>query len=208
MNITTPWHIRLSQRRALVAVATMAFVALTVGVSRAEAQVIPPQVPANLEVEHGNTPFLVGHALGTQNYICLLAPKGFAWTFFGPQATLFGDDSLQLTTHFLSANPDENGTPRATWQHSEDTSAVWARAVASSTDPAYVVPGAIPWLKLQVVGVEQGPTGGMALFGTTFVQRVNTTGGTTPAADGCRHADDIGKKALVPYTADYVFYRN
>jgi hypothetical protein len=208
MNTITPRDIRLSQRRALVAGATMAFVALTVGVSRAEAQVIPPQVPANLEVERGNTPFLVGHAVGTQNYMCVLAPKGFAWTFFGPQATLFGDDGQQLTTHFLSANPDENGTLRATWQHSEDSSAVWAKAVASSTDPAYVVPGAIPWLKLQVVGVEQGPTGGMTLFGTTFVQRVHTAGGITPAADGCRHAGDIGKKALVPYTADYVFYRN
>jgi hypothetical protein len=149
-------------------------------------------------VEHGNTPFLVGHAVGTQNYICLLAPKGFAWTFFGPQATLFGDDGQQLTTHFLSANPDENGTLRATWQHSEDTSAIWAKAVASSTDPAYVAPGAIPWLKLQVVGVEQGPTGGMALFGTTFVQRVHTTGGIAPAAHGCANASDIGKKALVP----------
>jgi len=208
MNITTQRDIRLLQRRAVTAAATVAFVSLTLAVSRAEAQVIPPTVPANLEVEHGNTPFLVGHALGTQNYICLLAPKGFAWTFFGPQATLFGDDGQQLTTHFLSANPDENGTLRATWQHSGDTSAVWAKAVATSTDPAYVVPGAIPWLKLQVVGVEQGPTGGMALFGTTFVQRVNTTGGIAPAAGGCAHAGDIGKKALVPYTADYVFYEN
>jgi len=208
MNITTQRDIRLLQRRAVTAAATVAFVSLTLAVSRAEAQVIPPTVPANLEVEHGNTAFLIGHALGTQNYICLLAPKGFAWTFFGPQATLFGDDGQQLTTHFLSANPDENGTLRATWQHSEDTSAVWAKAVANSTDPAYVVPGAIPWLKLQAVGVEQGPTGGMALFGTTFVQRVNTTGGIAPAADGCRHAGDIGKKALVPYTADYVFYEN
>ena len=208
MNITTQRDIRLSQRRAVTAAATVALVSLTLAVSRAEAQVNPPTVPANLEVEHGNTPFLVGHALGTQNYICLLAPKGFAWTFFGPQATLFGDDGQQLTTHFLSANPDENGTLRATWQHSGDTSAVWAKAVATSTDPAYVVPGAIPWLKLQVVGVEQGPTGGMALFGTTFVQRVNTTGGIAPAAGGCAHAGDIGKKALVPYTADYVFYKN
>jgi len=208
MKITTQRDIRLSQRRAFTAAATIAFAALTFTVSRAEAQVIPPTVPANLEVEHGNTPFLLGHAVGTQNYICMLAPKGFAWTFFGPQATLFDDDRQQLTTHFLSANPDENGTLRATWQHSEDTSAVWAKAVATSTDPAYVEPGAIPWLKLQVVGVEQGPTGGMTLFGTTFVQRVNTTGGIAPAADGCAHAGHIGKKALVPYTADYVFYRN
>lgn len=208
MSITIPPHIRLSQRSARIAAASVAIVALTVGVSRAEAQVILPPVPANLEVGYGNTPFLVGHAIGTQNYICLLAPGGFTWTFFGPQATLFGDDHQQLITHFLSANPDENGTLRATWQDSQDTSAVWAQAVANSTDRAYVVPGAIPWLLLRVVGAEQGPTGGTALFGTTFVQRVNTSGGIAPAADGCKQAMDIGKKALVPYTADYVLYRN
>ena len=114
MNITTPTKIRLLHRRAVIAAASMAIVAMTIA-ARAEAQVTPPPVPANLEVEKGNTPFLVGHAVGTQNYICLLAPKGFAWTFFGPQATLFGDDGQQITTHFLSANPDENGTLRPTW---------------------------------------------------------------------------------------------
>src|SRR4030095_12322712 len=164
----------------------------------AEAQVIPPLVPANLEVESGNTPFLVGHAIGTQNYVCLLRAGGFAWTFFGPQATLFDDDGQQLTTHFLSANPDENGTLRATWP----------LAMSSSTDPAYVLPGAIPWLLLRVVGAEAGPTGGVTLSATTFVQRVNTSGGIAPAADGCARAADIGRRALVPYTADYVFYRN
>jgi hypothetical protein len=39
------------------------------------------------------------------------------------------------------------------------------------------------------------------------VQRVNTQGGIAPATAGCSQAADIGKKALVPYTADYVFYR-
>jgi hypothetical protein len=205
MNITTPPDTRSSQRFAFIATASVV-VALTAGVSRAEAQVIPPLVPANLEVPSGNTPFLVGHAVGTQNYVCLLRAGGFAWTFFGPQATLFDDNGRQLTTHFLSANPDENGTLRATWQHSQDTSAIWALAIANSTDPAYVLPSAIPWLLLRVVGTEAGPTGGAILSASTFVQRVNTSGGIAPA-DGCARAADIGKRALVPYTADYVFYR-
>lgn len=89
--------------------------------------VVPPVPPANLVVPPGNKVFLMGFASGTQNYICLpsaTASSGFAWTFFGPQATLFDDDMKQIITHFLSPNPDENGTPRATWQHSRDTSAV------------------------------------------------------------------------------------
>lgn len=192
---------------ALVA-ATMAMVALTVVTPRAETQVRPPHVPANIEVPDGNRPFLVGHAYGTQGYVCLLTVGGFAWTFFAPQATLFSDGRQQLIAHFLSPNPDENGTLRATWQHSRDTSAVWAVAVADSVDPAFVMPGAIPWLLLQSVGVEAGPTGGTALTATTFVQRVNTNGGTAPAAKSCARVADIGRKALVPYTADYVFYRN
>jgi hypothetical protein len=208
MTITTASKTRSSRRTALIAGATVAMMALTIALPRAEAQVIPPLVPANLEVPFGNTPFLVGHAYGTQNYMCLLMAGGFAWTFFGPQATLFSDDGQQLITHFLSANPDEYGTPRATWQESQDTSAVWAVAIANSTDPAYVMPGAIPWLLLRVVGSEEGPTGGTSLSTTTFVQRVNTRGGAAPAASGCARAADIGRKALVPYTADYVFYRN
>ena len=119
----------------------------------------PPSVPANLEVPAGNKVYLKGYAVGTQNYICL--PTG--WTFIGPQATLFlrfqsygSEIRQQITTHFLSPNPDEGGTPRATWQSSLDTSAVWARAIETSSDPAYVAPGAIPWLKLTVVGSERG----------------------------------------------------
>lgn len=41
---------------------------------------------------------------------------------------------------------------------------------------------------------------------TTFIQRLNTTGGTAPAS-GCSVVPaDVGKQALVPYTADYYFF--
>ena len=174
-----------------------------------------PPVPPNLEVPAGNALFLQGHAQGTQNYICLPSGGGFAWTFFSPQATLFfnitwisGDLPQQIITHFLSPNPVEKGTPRATWQSSFDTSAVWARVRTngSSTDPAFVAPGAIPWLLLEAVGTQRGPTGGDILAHTTFVQRLNTAGGVIPAT-GCSEAQNVGATALVPYTADYFFYK-
>ncbi len=165
----------------------------------------PPRVPSDIQVPAGNTAFLKGHAIGTQDYICLPSSSGFAWTFFGPQATLFNADNKQVITHFLSPNPLENGTPRATWQHSRDTSSVWATVSASSSDPAFVAPGAIPWLLLQVVGAKDGPTGGHKLTTTTFIQRLNTSGGIAPTA--CTQSADVGKKALVPYTADYFFYK-
>jgi Protein of unknown function (DUF3455) len=169
--------------------------------------ITPPVVPDNLEVPAPNQPFLVGHGVGTQNYVCLPSPSigRVAWTLFTPQATLFNDQHEQLITHFFSPNPAEGGVIRVTWEHSEDTSEVWGRVIASSTDPAFVQGGAIPWLLVQVVGARTGPTGGNTLVGTTFIQRVNTSGGVAPAT-GCRLPTDIGNEHFVPYTADYIFY--
>ena len=80
------------------------------------------------------------------------------------------------------------------------------RGDPSSSDPAFVAPGAIPWLLLQVVGAQDGPTGGDKLSETTFIQRLNTSGGIAPST-GCAMATDVGKRAFVPYTADYFFYK-
>jgi Protein of unknown function (DUF3455) len=66
--------------------------------------------------------------------------------------------------------------PRATWQHSRDTSTVWAMALLSSSDPDFVESEAIPWLLLQVMGDQPEPTGGDSLTRTMFIQRVNTSG--------------------------------
>lgn len=168
-----------------------------------------PPVPSNLAVPPGHSVFFHGHAVGSQNYVCLPEGTGAAWKFLGPQATLFqtvrGDD-YQVATHFLSENPDETGTLRPTWQHSFDTSRVWGRVLASSTDPAFVEAGAIAWLLVEVVGDEPGPAGGSLLSGTSFIHRVNTSGGVAPAT-GCSEPEDIGALALVPYVTDYFFYR-
>lgn len=164
-----------------------------------------PAVPANIEVPAGHTLFLQASASGTQNYVCLPTASGFGWAFFGPQATLF-QFNRQVTTHFLSPNPDEAGLPRATWQDSQDTSRVWASAVASSSDPKFVKSGAIPWLLLEVVGADRGPGGGTRLTDITYIQRLRTSGGIAPT-NGCDDPADVGAKALVPYKTDYLFYR-
>jgi hypothetical protein len=196
----------MKNRRTLFTSVTISIVALTIAAQATGPVIVSSAVPSNLEVPEGNTAFLTAHARGTQNYVCLLKSGGFAWTFYGPQATLFDDSGNQLITHFLSANAAENGTPRPTWQDSSDTSLAWAAAIQASTDSNFVAPGAIPWLLLQVVGTEYGTTLGDKLTSTTYIQRVNTLGGVAPA-DGCSLAADVGRKALVPYTADYVFYR-
>jgi len=197
----------MKYRKPLTLSVVIAGVTLGIAAVQAAAPVIvPPLVPSNLVVPAGSTVYLVGHARGTQNYICLPKGANFAWTLFGPQATLFDDNGNQQITHFLSANPGENGTPRATWQHSGDSSVAWAAAIQSSTDANFVAPGAIPWLLLQVAGAQYGPALGHKLTYTTYIQRVNTAGGVPPG-DGCIIATDVGKKALVPYAADYFFFR-
>src|SRR5262245_13984919 len=184
--------------------------------------ITPPPVPIDVQVPAGNVSFLVGHATGTQNYICLPCdptkpncPSGVAYTLFTPQATLFNEDNEQIITHFFSPNPfefspnpNEGGIIRATWQHSQDTSTVWGKVIGSSTDSRFVTPGAIPWLLVQVkdVGAQVGPTGGDKLTKTTFIQRLNTVGGAAPSTR-CSGPAEIGNKAFVPYKSDYFFYK-
>lgn len=172
--------------------------------------IAPPLVPDRIQVLAPNEVFLIGHATGSQNYVCVPSGTGVDWSLFTPEATLFNDSIQQVTTHFFSPNPnpDDRGAIRATWESSKDSSAVWAAATGVATfttDPAFVRPDAVAWLRLAAVGVEAGPTGGDRLSRTTFIQRVNTVGGLAPAT-GCTQATDLGKRAFIPYTADYVFW--
>jgi hypothetical protein len=66
--------------------------------------------------------------------------------------------------------------------------------------------GAIPWLRLDAVRKELGPTGGSILAETTFIHRLNTSGGLKPTT-GCSQVSQIGTLKFVPYVADYYFYR-
>ena len=187
-----------SRRMLFLACAIALMLALTVSQPARADRIPPPDVPSMIQVPAGNQLFRVAHAIGTQNYVCL--STGWASPAYGPQATLFDEENEQVLTHFLSSNPDEANTPRATWQDSRDSSTVWANAIqGASYTPD---PTAIPWLLLEVVGKANGPTGGDRLTRTTYIQRLNTTGGLKPTGTCVE-----GAKALVPYTADYYFYK-
>lgn len=190
-------------RSSLFIAATLAIAA---PLAATATNVDPPQVPETIAVPAGSEAFLIGHAVGTQNYICLPDGAGAKWVLFGPQATVLDDHGNQIMTHYLSPNPAESSTPRATWQHSDRTSAVWAMKVSESDDASYVEPGAIKWFLLQVKGAEEGSHPHDRLAKTTVIQRVNTSGGVAPANE-CALTGDVGKTKFVPYTADYVFYQ-
>jgi hypothetical protein len=204
---------QITRRILLSACATALAVACMVALPQpAHADdVTPPPVPADIEVPPGNTAFFVGHGVGTQNYICLPSSSGFAFRLFTPQATLFNDDHEQLTTHYFSPNlspipPEKLNTIRVTWQHSQDTSTVWGKVIQSSSDRRCAAKDAIACLLVEVVGAQDGPSGGNTLSDTTFIQRLNTQGGVAPSQD-CASSADVGKQAFVPYKADYFFYK-
>ena len=168
----------------------------------------PPEVPAGIEPPAGSSLVLVGHAVGTQNFICAPAatPTSVDWVFIGPQATLFNRGDQQTLTHFVSRNPFRDDALQATWQHSRDTSTVWAARIAGSSDPSYVAPDAIEWLLLEMTGAQVGPTAGRTLATIRYIQRVHTVGGVKPPADECTVAT-INTRRFVPYEADYYFYQ-
>ena len=198
-------EIRNTRRRLVAPSAIVASLLVTLAVTQpalAHKPIAVPNVPPNIAVLPPNRPFLVGHAFGTQNYVCLPSGNEFKFKLFTPQATLFDDDGKQIATHFFSPDPDDPlGTIRATWQHSRDTSSVWGKVAPG--DNATDDPAAIDWLRVTATANEGGPSSVLAR--TTFIQRVNTAGGLAPST-GCSSAADVGKTAFVPYSADYIFY--
>jgi hypothetical protein len=180
----------------------------------------PITVPPNPFNTEGNTAFLVGHAEGTQGYVCLPKDGGASWTVNNarPEATLFTSIvgvEFQIITHFLSPDTNPNGNApnplpagSATWQSSLDSSKVWAQATDSILAGSSVScpnAGSIACLLLQSIGSDQGPAGGKSLTQVSLIERLNTKGGSAPAT-GCSVTGDVGKQALVPYTADYYFF--
>jgi hypothetical protein len=194
----------------------------------------PPVVPPAIQVPDGNTAYVLGHATGTQGYICLPTSTGsYAWSNTGsvsgpqnsarPDAILYTNRMFEIITHFLSPNPNEtspnpseNGQPRPTWQSVGDNSTVWANKIGSITagsDPSCPNTGSISCLLLQTVGSAAGARGGTRLSGTTYIQRLNTSGGSAPpspqsgCSECCAASTAVGNELLVPYTADYWFYK-
>lgn len=207
-------------RNLSTAVLAMGFAFGTITHANAQ-KIAQPTTPVQITPPSGNSAFLVGHAMGSQGYTCLPTNTGgTSWTAnpARPEATLFTDAfglPIQIITHFLSIdeNPNENAPNpvpvggNATWQSSLDTSRVWAKAtgsiVAGSDHDSCPNNGAIPCLLLESIGNDKGPTGGQLLAKVTFVQRLNTNGGSAPTSS-C----SVGQTQLVPYTADYYFFHH
>jgi len=172
-------------RRILIAGLLIAGAALPATQASA-AQLEPPTVPGQIQVGAGHKVFLAGHAVGVQIYGC----NGTAWSLIAPRANLYDDRGKVIVTHFAG--------PR--WQ-ARDGSTIQGARVDSA--PAT---GTIPWLLLSATPVGASGPDADRLTDTTFIQRVNTTGGVAPAAGTCT-AERAGDVEEIPYTADYFFWK-
>lgn len=127
-------------------------------------------------------------AEGVQIYSCAdSSGAGPAWAFQGPEATLVDGRGVHAGMH--RAGP--------TWEALDGSSVIGAKVASATADSA-----AIPWLLLRAASHGAG-RGSMA--DVTFVQRVQTSGGSAPS-EGCSAAS-VGTVARVPYRAVYCFYR-
>jgi Protein of unknown function (DUF3455) len=181
MIVAAPRRLRRAAACAAVALASAA----------AAAQASEPGVPTEIQIPAGNKLFLTAHATGVQIYDCVAVAGGYAWSPATPRADLYGKNGKRIGIHY--------GGP--TWE-AEDGSKVVARRDAP---PVTVDPTAIPWLRLSAASVSAGPDGDR-LAGTSYIQRVATTGGLPPAAADCTAAT-AGTRQEVPYTADYRFWK-
>ena len=187
MNIKT--NNRARRGAGLLAAAAVALGTLVAAPQLATASPGPPDVPQDIAVQDGHVLSGMGAARGFQIYTCQAQGTGAGWVLQQPMAVLLEGGHKPFALHF--------GGP--TWMAMDGSSVVAARdGIAPAPSP-----GAIPWLRLKSTSTN-GPAGG-TLTSTTFIQRVNTTGGVAPAT-GC-DADHVGATAPVYYTADYYFYR-
>jgi len=149
-----------------------------------------PPVPPTIAVPDGHKPYLTAHAEGVQIYTCTALPGGHEWRLFAPRATLTGANGQLLGPHYRGP----------VWEARDGSRVAGVRDTAATVDTT-----AIDWLRLKVAWTEAGPDGDR-LTATSYIQRINTVGGLAPAAQDC-DAGTAGQQREIPYSADYVFFK-
>src|SRR6267143_2961709 len=92
MSYNLDQNMEKTSRGRRLYVAALVFACAFGTVNHAAAQrITPPTTPAIITPPAGNSAFLLGHAVGTQGYVCLPKGAGASWTVNAarPEATLF-----------------------------------------------------------------------------------------------------------------------
>ena len=146
-------------------------------------------LPEAVKVPLGNRVALESVGVGEITYECrekAAAAGQFEWAFVGPNAVL-NDRAGKAVGKYYG--------PPATWE-AIDSSKVTGAQVA-------IAPASAGNIPLQLVKANPAMGQG-AMTGVSYIQRVATQGGVAPAS-ACG-IDTKGKKEVVKYQADYIFW--
>jgi hypothetical protein len=176
----------LNIKRVIEALVLIAIVILAIQPAQAFDNNNGPELPeqcSSINVPEGNKLAFHAYAKGVQVYRW----NGASWDFVAPVATLFAEPNYfgEVGTHYVGPHWESKSGSKVKATRVQDT--------GCAPDAS-----AIAWLLLKSV-----ENSGAGIFSkTTYVQRVNTTGGLVPAAPG----SVLNELAEVPYTAEYYFY--
>ena len=147
-------------------------------------------LPEAVKVPAGNKVAMETVGVGEITYECRdkkdMAGQ-YEWVFVGPDAALNDRSGKKIGKYF---------GPPATWE-SMDGSKLTATQIA-------VAPAGTGNIPSQLVKANPAMGSG-AMSGVTYIQRVATKGGVAPAM-AC-DANTRGRKEIVKYQADYIFYK-
>lgn len=147
-------------------------------------------LPDGVKVPAGHRVSLETTGVGEITYECRAkadSAGAFEWVFVGPKADLNGRNGERLGRYY---------GPPATWEAS-DGSRITGTQVA-------VAPAGSGNIPLQLVKANPAMGSG-SMTGVSYVQRLATRGGVAPARP-C-DAAGVGRKEIVRYQADYIFWK-
>src|SRR5262245_3860834 len=145
-----------------------------------------PDVPAAIQVP-GDTNKVHFHVYAVGFQIYTNDPTTFVWGLKAPAACLYDADGNLVGMHYAYGYT-ATGAPIPAWE-TESGSLVVGTRIATAPGGT----GNIAWLLLQATHTE-GPG---VLEPTTYIHRVNTSGGTAPPP-----VSEPGQEVSVPYTAE------
>jgi hypothetical protein len=143
-----------------------------------------PQQCSQIEVPQGNSLAYRVYGLGVQEYSWDATSS--SWVAGGILANLYSDSNYQgqVGTH--------HGGP--TWISNSGGLVTGEQEFECSPNA-----NSLPWLRLRADEVD-----GVGMFSdTTYIQRVNTSGGNAPVNPGTYDGEPVS----VAYAAEYLFYR-
>ena len=150
-----------------------------------------PDAPAAIAVPAGHRVSMVLVGEGMLTYECRAAAAGapasaapYAWSGPSPDAVLKERQGAIVGKYY----------PGPTWEHNDGS---------KLTGKQLAVSPASTGIPLQLVQASPA-TGNGTLTNVSYIQRVNTIGGT---AAGTCDASNVGAKQVVKYAADYYFYK-